>query len=117
MYVELQDRSIRVRWRPPPAGAGDVPLRITFVDLGMSPLCVSYVPEERLRAMEPSPYKQDSSSPGPIFRSSIPRCARRIGPATSRYCRGTSRRIVEQLAYAREWGRRFVIPIPEVQVL
>ena len=25
--------------------------------------------------------------------------------------------IVEQLAYAREWGARFVVPIPEVQVL
>jgi SAM-dependent methyltransferase len=29
------------------------PLRQTFVDLGMSPLCESYVPRERLGAMEP----------------------------------------------------------------
>jgi len=29
------------------------PLRDTFVDLGMSPLCESYVPAERLGAMEP----------------------------------------------------------------
>jgi SAM-dependent methyltransferase len=29
------------------------PLRHTFVDLGMSPLCESYVPAERLAAMEP----------------------------------------------------------------
>ena len=29
------------------------PLRHTFVDLGMSPLCESYVPAERLNAMEP----------------------------------------------------------------
>src|ERR1700729_3720463 len=29
------------------------PLRHTFVDLGMSPLCESYVPAERLDAMEP----------------------------------------------------------------
>jgi SAM-dependent methyltransferase len=29
------------------------PLRHTFVDLGMSPLCESYVPAERLGAMEP----------------------------------------------------------------
>ena len=29
------------------------PLRRTFVDLGMSPLCESYVPAERLGAMEP----------------------------------------------------------------
>src|SRR4029453_16412789 len=29
------------------------PLRQTFVDLGMSPLCESYVPAERLGAMEP----------------------------------------------------------------
>jgi hypothetical protein len=25
--------------------------------------------------------------------------------------------IVEQLAYAREWGAQFIVPIPEVQVL
>ena len=29
------------------------PLRHTFVDLGMSPLCESYVPPDRLGAMEP----------------------------------------------------------------
>ena len=29
------------------------PLARTFVDLGMSPLCESYVPPERLDAMEP----------------------------------------------------------------
>src|SRR6516165_6812230 len=29
------------------------PLRDTFVDLGMSPLCESYVPAERLNHMEP----------------------------------------------------------------
>src|SRR5262245_55739608 len=29
------------------------PLRHTFVDLGMSPLCESYVPAERLNHMEP----------------------------------------------------------------
>jgi SAM-dependent methyltransferase len=29
------------------------PLEVTFVDLGMSPLCESYVPPERLNAMEP----------------------------------------------------------------
>src|SRR6187401_3808058 len=29
------------------------PLRKTFVDLGMSPLCESYVPAERLGGMEP----------------------------------------------------------------
>jgi len=29
------------------------PLETTFVDLGMSPLCESYVPRERLNAMEP----------------------------------------------------------------
>ena len=29
------------------------PLRHTFVDLGMSPLCESYVPAEQLNAMEP----------------------------------------------------------------
>jgi SAM-dependent methyltransferase len=31
----------------------DAPLRHTFVDLGMSPLCESYVPAERLDGMEP----------------------------------------------------------------
>ncbi|MGH2469897.1 MAG: class I SAM-dependent methyltransferase, partial [Chloroflexota bacterium] len=29
------------------------PLRHTFVDLGMSPLCESFVPADRLNAMEP----------------------------------------------------------------
>ena len=29
------------------------PLRTTFVDLGMHPLCESYVPQERLNSMEP----------------------------------------------------------------
>jgi SAM-dependent methyltransferase len=29
------------------------PLRVTFVDLGMSPLCESYVPAEKLNQMEP----------------------------------------------------------------
>ena len=29
------------------------PLRHTFIDLGMSPLCESYVPEEKLNQMEP----------------------------------------------------------------
>jgi SAM-dependent methyltransferase len=56
MHVELQGEGIDSR----PAAA-DVPscrfcaapLRTTFVDLGMSPLCESYVPAERLGAMEP----------------------------------------------------------------
>jgi 2-polyprenyl-3-methyl-5-hydroxy-6-metoxy-1,4-benzoquinol methylase len=40
---------------PPRRGclACDRPLRHTFVDLGMSPLCESYVPADRLEAMEP----------------------------------------------------------------
>ena len=42
----------------------EVPLRTTFVDLGMSPLCASYVPEERLGAMQPFPYKQGQFLPG-----------------------------------------------------
>jgi len=29
------------------------PLRSTFVDLGMSPLCESYLPAEKLNQMEP----------------------------------------------------------------
>jgi len=29
------------------------PLRTTFVDLGMSPLCESFVAEEKLGSMEP----------------------------------------------------------------
>jgi SAM-dependent methyltransferase len=56
MHVELQGE--RIDSRP---AAADVPscrfcaapLRTTFVDLGMSPLCESYVPAERLGAMEP----------------------------------------------------------------
>ena len=55
MYVELQDR---IDSRSAAAGLPRcrfcaAPLRNTFVDLGMSPLCESYVPEERLGAMEP----------------------------------------------------------------
>ena len=50
-------RSDRSRGRPPPGLPGcrfcSAPLRHTFVDLGMSPLCESYVPPERLGAMEP----------------------------------------------------------------
>jgi 2-polyprenyl-3-methyl-5-hydroxy-6-metoxy-1,4-benzoquinol methylase len=38
---------------PPGCRFCAAPLRHTFVDLGMSPLCESYVPPERLGAMEP----------------------------------------------------------------
>jgi SAM-dependent methyltransferase len=55
MHVELRDRI-----DPPSAETAlpscrfcAAPLRHTFVDLGMSPLCESYVPPERLGAMEP----------------------------------------------------------------
>lgn len=37
---------------PPPCRFCGAPLRDTFVDLGMSPLCESYVPAERLDQME-----------------------------------------------------------------
>ena len=55
MHVKLQDQ---VDSRSGTAGLPRcrfcaAPLRNTFVDLGMSPLCESYVPEERLGAMEP----------------------------------------------------------------
>jgi SAM-dependent methyltransferase len=55
MHVELQDR---IDPRPPAAALPScrfcgAPLRHTFVDLGMSPLCESYVPADRLGAMEP----------------------------------------------------------------
>ncbi len=54
MHVELQDQ---VETQPGPVGMPtcrfcSAPLRHTFVDLGMSPLCESYVPPERLGAME-----------------------------------------------------------------
>ena len=39
--------------RCPPCRFCAAPLRHTFVDLGMSPLCESYVPAERVNAMEP----------------------------------------------------------------
>jgi SAM-dependent methyltransferase len=55
MHVELQDR-IHPRAaaaRLPSCRFCSAPLRDTFVDLGMSPLCESYVPRERLGAMEP----------------------------------------------------------------
>jgi hypothetical protein len=55
MNVELRDQ---IDPRPaetalPSCRFCAAPLRHTFVDLGMSPLCESYVPAERLNAMEP----------------------------------------------------------------
>jgi SAM-dependent methyltransferase len=55
MHVELQER---IHAGPaaetlPSCRFCSAPLRDTFVDLGMSPLCESYVPPERLGAMEP----------------------------------------------------------------
>jgi C-methyltransferase C-terminal domain/Putative zinc binding domain/Methyltransferase domain len=55
MNVELRDH---IDSRPaetalPSCRFCAAPLRQTFVDLGMSPLCESYVPAERLAAMEP----------------------------------------------------------------
>jgi hypothetical protein len=55
MNVELRDQ---IHPRPaetalPTCRFCAAPLRHTFVDLGMSPLCESYVPAERLNAMEP----------------------------------------------------------------
>jgi SAM-dependent methyltransferase len=55
MELELRDRTDA---RPaltdsPVCRFCAAPLRHTFVDLGMSPLCESYVPPERLAAMEP----------------------------------------------------------------
>jgi SAM-dependent methyltransferase len=56
MGVELRDQ-IDVRSAEPAdlprCRFCSAPLRHTFVDLGMSPLCESYVPAERLDAMEP----------------------------------------------------------------
>jgi SAM-dependent methyltransferase len=55
MHVELRDeidpRSAETAL--PSCRFCGAPLRHTFVDLGMSPLCESYVPPERLGAMEP----------------------------------------------------------------
>jgi SAM-dependent methyltransferase len=55
MHVELREQ---IDLRPaetalPSCRFCAAPLRRTFVDLGMSPLCESYVPAERLGAMEP----------------------------------------------------------------
>jgi hypothetical protein len=55
MHVELRDQ---IDSRPaesamPSCRFCAAPLRHTFVDLGMSPLCESYVPAKRLSAMEP----------------------------------------------------------------
>jgi SAM-dependent methyltransferase len=55
MHVELQDQ-IDTQSRTvglPTCRFCSAPLRHTFVDLGMSPLCESYVPPERAGAMEP----------------------------------------------------------------
>jgi hypothetical protein len=55
MHVETRDN---IDPRPAETAAPScrfcaAPIRHTFVDLGMSPLCESYVPAERLNAMEP----------------------------------------------------------------
>ncbi len=55
MQVELRDQS-DTRSAPtalPSCRFCSAPLRHTFVDLGMSPLCESYVPAEQLDGMEP----------------------------------------------------------------
>jgi SAM-dependent methyltransferase len=55
MHVELRDQ-IDTQSGPvglPTCRFCSAPLRHTFVDLGMSPLCESYVPPERVGAMEP----------------------------------------------------------------
>src|SRR3954470_9500589 len=49
------DREEITSYAPPSRGACrfcSAPLHRTFVDLGMSPLCESYVPAERVKAME-----------------------------------------------------------------
>jgi C-methyltransferase C-terminal domain/Putative zinc binding domain/Methyltransferase domain len=55
MHVELRDQfeSRPVDTALPRCRFCAAPLRHTFVDLGMSPLCESYVPAERVNAMEP----------------------------------------------------------------
>jgi hypothetical protein len=55
MHVELREQMDHgpVEATTPGCRLCDAPLRHTFVDLGMSPLCESYVPAERLNAMEP----------------------------------------------------------------
>jgi SAM-dependent methyltransferase len=55
VHLELQDRIDPRSAAPalPSCRFCATPLRHTFVDLGMSPLCESYVPPERLGAMEP----------------------------------------------------------------
>jgi SAM-dependent methyltransferase len=55
MHVELQERihAGPAAERLPSCRFCSAPLRDTFVDLGMSPLCESYVSPERLGAMEP----------------------------------------------------------------
>jgi SAM-dependent methyltransferase len=55
MHVELCEQidSVPAEMAAPSCRVCGAPLRHTFVDLGMSPLCESYVPAERLGAMEP----------------------------------------------------------------
>ena len=55
MHVELRDQieAGSAETARPACRFCGTPMRHTFVDLGMSPLCESYVPPERLGAMEP----------------------------------------------------------------
>ena len=55
MHVKVHDEIDAAPAQAPPPACRfcAAPLRHTFVDLGMSPLCESYVPPDRLSAMEP----------------------------------------------------------------
>ena len=55
MHVEVHDQidPASAEAAPPACRFCAAPLRRTFVDLGMSPLCESYVPPERLSSIEP----------------------------------------------------------------
>jgi hypothetical protein len=134
---------------------GAAPLRRTFVDLGMSPLCESYVPARRLSSMEPfypqgertagygapgkgntllnycgirtdlleftvdrNPYKQGQFLPGTHIPIRHPEALEQERPDYILILPwNLKQEIVEQLAHAREWGARFVVPIPQMEVL
>ena len=75
-------------------------------------------PELLAFTVDRSPHKQGRFLPGmqiPIF---APERIFATGPTTCSSCRGTCRtRSSNQMRGVRDWGGRFVVPIPNLQVI
>jgi ABC-type Fe3+-hydroxamate transport system substrate-binding protein len=69
-------------------------------------------------AVDKSPFKQGKLLPGTRIPIHAPEKIRETKPDVIVILPWNLRtEIVEQLAYAREWGARFVVPIPELTIV